>query len=456
MTPRSQSVPSELSRTRAVPVTARVLVGLGWLGGLSVAGSVIGGGMLPSAAAIAATQDDLAQPGAAALEPINPIQPPAPVQSAPTPPAPVRSAPVQSAPVQSAPVQSAPVQNAPVQNAPVAPPTAPKPVAQPSPQPSPAFPTLANPQVPVNTGGNYIDNSDDYNLGATPAPQPPSAIQFSQRGSQCQTVVRPGGGTAGQICGDTGNGPVASGSMAGMTGGGNPGGGAPIRLGSLGAGAQLPDAPLSVRIGPLNLSSQGLSINGHYYFRTSRPNAVQGNGDRGFLFPLTVPSPISSIFGWRHHPILGTTRFHAGTDMSAPLGTPVVAAMSGDVAIANFMGGYGLSVVLSHANGDRKTLYAHLSEVFVKPGDTVKQGEVIGRVGSTGLSTGPHLHFEVRELTPEGWVARNPENFLGQVGPATALLEADPSLNGTLAMLVEAIKAAYLEQYRDAQLQAKR
>jgi murein DD-endopeptidase MepM/ murein hydrolase activator NlpD len=309
--------------------------------------------------------------------------------------------------------------------------------------------------VPVNTGGNYIDNSDDYNLGATPAPQAPSAIQFSQRGSQCQTVVRPGGGTAGQICGDTGNGPVASGA-AGVAGVGNPGGDAPIRLGSLGAGAQLPDAPFAVRIGPLNLSSQGLSINGHYYFRTSRPNAVQGNGDRGFLFPLTVPSPISSIFGWRRHPILGTTRFHAGTDMSAPLGTPVVAAMSGDVAIANFMGGYGLSVVLSHADGDRKTLYAHLSEIFVKPGETVKQGEVIGRVGSTGLSTGPHLHFEVRELTPEGWVARNPEAFLGQAGPATALLDADPSLNGTLAMLIEAIKAAYLEQYRDAQLQAKR
>jgi septal ring factor EnvC (AmiA/AmiB activator) len=82
----------------------------------------------------------------------------------------------------------------------------------------------------------------------------------------------------------------------------------------------------------------------------------------------------------------------------------VLAAFSGKVAIADFMGGYGLAVVLQHDNGTEESLYGHLSEIFVKPGETVKQGEVIGRVGSTGLSTGPHLHFEFRKQTPNGWV----------------------------------------------------
>jgi murein DD-endopeptidase MepM/ murein hydrolase activator NlpD len=96
---------------------------------------------------------------------------------------------------------------------------------------------------------------------------------------------------------------------------------------------------------------------------------------------------------------------HQGTDIGAPLGTPVVAAYSGQVAMADWSGGYGLMVVVRHLEGAQESRYAHLSEVFVRPGQEVKQGEIIGRVGSTGYSTGPHLHFEWRHLTPNGWVA---------------------------------------------------
>jgi murein DD-endopeptidase MepM/ murein hydrolase activator NlpD len=146
-----------------------------------------------------------------------------------------------------------------------------------------------------------------------------------------------------------------------------------------------------------------------FNYRTYRPPGRFGNQNLRLLFPLTIPAPITSLFGWRIHPIRGDARFHTGTDIGAPLGTPVVAALDGRVAIADWLGGYGMAVAVQHgAQGQQQTLYAHLSEIFVKPGDPVLQGEVIGLVGSTGLSTGPHLHFEFRQQTPDGWVALDP------------------------------------------------
>jgi murein DD-endopeptidase MepM/ murein hydrolase activator NlpD len=142
-----------------------------------------------------------------------------------------------------------------------------------------------------------------------------------------------------------------------------------------------------------------------YYYRTARPAGRLGNGNIRLIFPLAIPAIITSAFGWRVHPITGTPRLHSGTDLGAPLGTPVLAAYAGNVAIADFLGGYGLTVALQHNKQTQETLYAHLSEVFVKPGEWVEQGAVIGRVGSTGSSTGPHLHFEFRQQTPDGWVA---------------------------------------------------
>ncbi|MDZ8184391.1 MAG: M23 family metallopeptidase [Nostoc sp. ChiSLP02] len=130
-------------------------------------------------------------------------------------------------------------------------------------------------------------------------------------------------------------------------------------------------------------------------------------GGTGMMYPLSVPAPITSLFGWRIHPITGNQRFHAGTDLGAPMGTPVLAAAAGTVETANWVGGYGLTVILNHKSAEQ-TLYGHMSEIFVQPGQWVQPGTVIGRVGSTGNSTGPHLHFEVRHLTPNGWVAADP------------------------------------------------
>ncbi|WP_375491929.1 M23 family metallopeptidase [uncultured Nostoc sp.] len=127
----------------------------------------------------------------------------------------------------------------------------------------------------------------------------------------------------------------------------------------------------------------------------------------GMMYPLSIPAPITSLFGWRVHPITGTQRFHAGTDLGAPTGTPVLAAAAGQVETADWMGGYGLTVILNHKSAEQ-TLYGHMSEILVKPGQWVQPGTVIGLVGSTGLSTGPHLHFEVRHLTQDGWVAVDP------------------------------------------------
>jgi murein DD-endopeptidase MepM/ murein hydrolase activator NlpD len=133
--------------------------------------------------------------------------------------------------------------------------------------------------------------------------------------------------------------------------------------------------------------------------------ASRGNSS-GMIYPLAIPAPITSLFGWRIHPITGNRRFHAGTDLGAPTGTPILAAAKGQVTSAGWQGGYGLTVILNHTTA-QQTLYAHMSEILVQPGQVVEQGMVIGRVGSTGNSTGPHLHYEVRQLTPNGWVAVN-------------------------------------------------
>jgi len=125
-------------------------------------------------------------------------------------------------------------------------------------------------------------------------------------------------------------------------------------------------------------------------------------------FPLTIAASLTSGFGWRIHPITGDRRFHTGIDLGAPIGTPVVAALSGQVAIADEMNGYGLAVVMEHQQPALRTLYAHLSAIAVLPGAWVQKGTVIGWVGSTGNSTGPHLHFEVQIPSLEGWVAVNP------------------------------------------------
>lgn len=167
-----------------------------------------------------------------------------------------------------------------------------------------------------------------------------------------------------------------------------------------------------------------------YYNVTSRPAGRPNVGNANFMFPLAMPNAITSLFGWRIHPIAGDYRFHAGTDIGAPEGTPVLAAVAGQVITADFMGGYGLTVVVQHQDGNNLSLYGHLSEIFVQPGEQVEQGNVIGRVGTTGYSTGPHLHFEWRHLTPNGWVALdarpNIEYALGQFIKSLQVAQATP------------------------------
>lgn len=113
----------------------------------------------------------------------------------------------------------------------------------------------------------------------------------------------------------------------------------------------------------------------------------------GFIRP--VDGRITSGYGMRYHPILHKRKLHTGVDFSARTGTPVRAAAAGTVIIAGWMGAYGNAVIIDHGGGV-STLYGHNSSVSVRAGQSVKQGQTIARAGSTGWSTGPHVHFEVR------------------------------------------------------------
>ncbi len=116
---------------------------------------------------------------------------------------------------------------------------------------------------------------------------------------------------------------------------------------------------------------------------------------RAFLASPVPYSRRTSGFGMREHPILHTQRAHLGVDYAAPTGTPVMSVADGVVVESGFQGAFGNMVVVQH-NARQSTVYAHLSRMNVKRGQTIKQGDIVGAVGTTGLSTGPHLHFEFR------------------------------------------------------------
>lgn len=236
----------------------------------------------------------------------------------------------------------------------------------------------------------------------------PAKVILSERSSGCQTVLARGQAVSTDLCPPA---PVASQRTASQSQGGGYG------TGTLGNPRQVGVSQLG---NPNSRSWQA------FYKTSARPQGRPGNGNLKLLFPLPIPAVITSAFGWRIHPIYGTRRFHAGTDIGAPMGAPVLAAYAGRVAIADFLDGYGLTVTLDHKKGTQQTLYAHLSEIFVRPGEWVPQGTVIGRVGSTGNSTGPHLHFELRENTVEGWVA----------------IDAGTQLEFALAQLVQSLQVA--------------
>jgi murein DD-endopeptidase MepM/ murein hydrolase activator NlpD len=114
----------------------------------------------------------------------------------------------------------------------------------------------------------------------------------------------------------------------------------------------------------------------------------------GELFVYPIRGRLTSPYGWRNDPISGVRRFHAALDLAASIGTPVKAAMDGKVSTVGFNGTYGKFIILSHNNGFQ-TMYAHLNVTSVTQGSYINQGSKIGEVGSTGYSTGPHLHFAV-------------------------------------------------------------
>jgi murein DD-endopeptidase MepM/ murein hydrolase activator NlpD len=121
-------------------------------------------------------------------------------------------------------------------------------------------------------------------------------------------------------------------------------------------------------------------------------------GRSGVSIPSRLPVEgvrLSSDYGMRVHPVSGGRRAHKGVDLAAPVGTPIYATADGTVSRADWFSSYGLYVAIEHG-GDIQTRYGHMSRLNVAAGQQVRKGEVIGYVGSTGRSTGPHLHYEVR------------------------------------------------------------
>jgi murein DD-endopeptidase MepM/ murein hydrolase activator NlpD len=143
---------------------------------------------------------------------------------------------------------------------------------------------------------------------------------------------------------------------------------------------------------------------------------------------------LSSTFGMRKHPVLGRMRAHKGVDYAARSGTPIMAAGDGRVEYAGWKNGYGKTVIINHGQG-RSTLYGHMSSINLKKGQSVSQGSTIGRVGSTGLATGPHLHYEFRvggkQVNPLNVTMPKPEplrgtefaKFKSATAPSIAMME---------------------------------
>ena len=153
---------------------------------------------------------------------------------------------------------------------------------------------------------------------------------------------------------------------------------------------------------------------------------VRQMGDRQPVAPAEPLTPIlgdlrrTSAFGPRIHPITGVHHHHTGVDYAAPTGTPVRSVLDAEVVFAGPKGGYGQLVELRHADGTT-TRYAHLDRIDVSLGQRLERGELLGTVGSTGQSTGPHLHFEVRQ----GGQPIDPEPFLKAQGAGLAVRSAD-------------------------------
>lgn len=130
------------------------------------------------------------------------------------------------------------------------------------------------------------------------------------------------------------------------------------------------------------------------YLDTEKSTYLLKGSPGSYLWPVGENKTITSGYGWRKHPVLSGLSFHKGVDIAVPGGTPVLSAWDGKVVLSGWISGYGKTVIIDH--GHYRTLYAHLMSFEIDAGQEVRQGEQIGKADSTGLSTGNHLHFEVR------------------------------------------------------------
>lgn len=157
-------------------------------------------------------------------------------------------------------------------------------------------------------------------------------------------------------------------------------------------------AEVGDELGVRRFEARSAGSAGTTIFFSERPLRKRAGFSGVASIPAGMPlarTRLTSQFGYRVHPLSGRYQSHAGIDLAAPMGSPVTATGDGQVNAAGWMGGYGLAVRIDHG-GEIETRYAHLSALAVVAGQTVKRGQVLGYVGSTGRSTGPHLHYEVR------------------------------------------------------------
>ena len=302
--------------------------------------------------------------------------------------------------------------------APTAPAATPAAPIQPTELVPAALPEGSN--LPKEYNSVFVDPTN-YSVGATQSPD----VVVSEQSTGCKFTVGSGQAVPDGACGAAPATEAAPGSRAPAPVAHSP---------SYSSPAPVASRSPAVNVGPVSFSASGIRLNsttaaGREYLNRSVSPMVNLQAAQQFIFPLAIPAPITSLFGFRIHPITGERRFHAGTDLGAAEGTPVLAAQAGTVVSAGYAGGYGMMVVLDHkVNGSElQSRYAHLSGILVEPGKSVKKGEVIGLVGSTGLSTGPHLHFEMAQNTADGWVLVNPDELIQD-----SLIKLVKALNGSM------------------------
>jgi murein DD-endopeptidase MepM/ murein hydrolase activator NlpD len=164
--------------------------------------------------------------------------------------------------------------------------------------------------------------------------------------------------------------------------------------------------------------------------------------DTQFYYPLPEVVEVTSPFGWRTHPIYGDRRLHAGEDLGAPEGMPVLSAHSGYVRYADWGDGYGNMIIVEYADGKYQTLYAHLSEILVQNGEAVRARQVIGKVGATGGVTGAHLHFELLKKASDTFEAIDPAAQIKAVEAYVAVKPNEPGQNSNDTAPTQAVLPA--------------